>query len=50
MQEVEGANVTKYEPVKIKDQLSCFLQKEAISAMLVITSKHKSQGSFTVAT
>ena len=50
MQVVEDANVTKYEPVKIKDQLPCFRRKDAISVMLIITSKHKSRILFTVAT
>jgi len=50
MQVVEDAKVTKYEPVKINDQLPCFRRKEAISVMLIITSKHKSRVLFTVAT
>jgi hypothetical protein len=50
MQLVEDAIVTKYEPVKINDRLSCFRRKEAISVMLIITSEHKSRVLFTVAT
>jgi len=49
-QVVEDANVMKYVPVKINDQLPCFRRKEAISVMLIITSKHKSRVLFTVAT
>jgi hypothetical protein len=47
---VEQASVTKYEQVKIKEQLPCCRRKEAISAILIITSKHKSGVLFTVAT